>query len=172
MSYKTLERLEYLRKANSNPCWINNELYRLMYQEDLYIIAYERMKSEPGNMTAGTDGETLDGFSLETIREIIRAMRTEQFQFKPARTVFIPKANGKMRKLSMPCVADKIVQEVIRMILEAIYDSPYTPFFKDTSHGFRPNRSCHTALRVIREQWSGANWYIEGDIRACFDHAS
>src|SRR5258708_17070638 len=74
-----------------------------------------------------------------------------------------------MRKLSIPCVADKIVQEVIRMILEAIYDSPYTPFFKDTSHGFRPNRSCHTALSVIREQWSGANWYIEGDIRACFD---
>jgi retron-type reverse transcriptase len=69
----------------------------------------------------------------------------------------------------MPCVADKIVQEVIRLILEAIYDSPYTPFFKDTSHGFRPNRSCHTALRVIREQWSGANWYIEGDIRVCFD---
>ena len=78
MSYKTLERLEYLRKANSNRSWINNELYRLMYREDLYIIAYERIKSEPGNMTAGTDGETLDGFSLETIREIIRAMRTEK----------------------------------------------------------------------------------------------
>jgi group II intron reverse transcriptase/maturase len=169
MSYKTLERLEYLRKANSNQSWINNELYRLMYQEDLYIIAYERIKSEPGNMTAGTDGETLDGYSLEAIREIIRAMRTEQFQFKPVRTVFIPKANGKMRKLGIPCVVDKIVQEVIRMILEAIYDSPHGPFFRDTSHGFRPDRSCHTALRVIREQWSGANWYIEGDIRACFD---
>jgi group II intron reverse transcriptase/maturase len=169
MSYKTLERLEYLRKANRNRSWINNELYRLMYQEDLYIIAYECIKSEPGNMTAGTDGETLDGFSLEAIREIIRAMRTEQFQFKPVRTVFIPKANGKMRKLGIPCVVDKIVQEVMRMILEAIYDSPHGPFFKDTSHGFRPDRSCHTALRVIREQWSGVNWYIEGDIRACFD---
>src|SRR6266852_4884691 len=122
MSQTISERLDYLRKANSNRQWVNDDLYRLLYKVDLYILAYERIKSEPGNMTAGTDGETLDGFSLETIREIIRAMRTEQFQFKPARTVFIPKANGKMRKLSIPCVADKIVQEVIRMILEAIYD--------------------------------------------------
>ena len=104
MSHKTLERLEYLRKSNSNRGWVNNQLYRLMYKEDLYIVAYERMKSKPGNMTAGTDKETLDGFSLETIREIIQEMRTEQFQFKPVRTTFIPKANGKMRKLGMPMV--------------------------------------------------------------------
>jgi retron-type reverse transcriptase len=104
MSHKTLERLEYLRKANSNKRWVNNQLYRLMYKEDLYIVAYERMKSKPGNMTAGTDKETLDGFSLGTIREIIHEMRTEQFQFKPVRTTFIPKANGKMRKLGMPMV--------------------------------------------------------------------
>ncbi len=75
-----------------------------MYKEDLYIIAYERIKSKPGNMTAGTDEETLDGFSLETIREIMDEMRTERFQFKPVRTTFIPKANGKMRKLGMPIV--------------------------------------------------------------------
>ena len=104
MSHKTLERLEYLRKSNSNKRWVNNQLYRLMYKEDLYIVAYERMKSKPGNMTAGTDKETLDGFSLGTIREIIHEMRTEQFQFKPVRTTFIPKANGKMRKLGIPMV--------------------------------------------------------------------
>jgi group II intron reverse transcriptase/maturase len=169
MSQKTLERLEYLRKTNSNRCWVNNQLYRLMYKEDLYMVAYERMKSKPGNMTAGTDKETLDGFSLETIRAIIHEMRTEQFQFKPVRTTFIPKANGKMRKLGIPCVRDKMVQEVMHMILEAIYDSPHGPYFSDTSHGFRPSRSCHTALREIRGKWTGVNWLVEGDIRACFD---
>jgi group II intron reverse transcriptase/maturase len=120
-------------------------------------------------MTAGTDEETLDGFSLGTIREIIHEMRTEQFQFKPVRTTFIPKANGKMRKLGIPCVRDKVVQEVMHMILEAIYDSPHGSYFSDASHGFRPNRSCHTALREIRGKWTGVNWLVEGDIRACFD---
>ena len=169
MSQTTFQRLEQLRELNSNKQWVNHELYRLLYREDLYVVAYERMKSKPGNMTAGTDGETLDGFSLETIREIIREMRTEQFRFKPVRQQFIPKANGKMRKLGIPCVKDKVVQEAIRMILEAIYDSPYGPYFSDASHGFRSNRSCHTALREYRGKWVAANWIIEGDIRACFD---
>ena len=169
MSQKTLERLECLRKLNSNKQWVNHNLYRLLYQEDLYILAYERLKSKPGNMTPGSDGETLDGFSREAIHAIIQDMRTEQFRFKPARQRFIPKPNGKMRKLGIPCVRDKIVQEVIRMILEAIYDSPYTPYFHDASHGFRPNRSCHTALREYRRNWKAVNWIIEGDIQACFD---
>lgn len=169
MSYKTLERLERLRMLNSNKQWVNHEVYRLMYKEDLYILAYERIKSKPGNMTPGTDGETLDGFSLEDIREIIQGMKTEQFRFKPVRQEFIPKPNGKMRKLGIPCVRDKIVQEVIRLILEAIYDSPHGPYFSDASHGFRPDRSCHTALREFREKWTAVNWLIEGDIRACFD---
>src|SRR6266446_3389198 len=169
MSQKTIARLERLQHLNSNREWINHDLYRLMYREDLYIIAYERIKSKPGNMTPGTDEETLDGFSLEAIREIIQEMRTEQFRFKPVRTTFIPKANGKMRKLGIPCVRDKIVQEVIHMILEAIYDSPHGPYFQETSHGFRPNRSCHTALREFRGKWTAMNWLIEGDIRACFD---
>src|ERR1700756_5772587 len=109
MSQKTLERLEYLRKQNSNREWINRNLYRLMYEEDLYILAYERIKSKPGNMTPGTDGETPDGFSRKTIREIIQELRTEQFQFTPVETTYIPKANGKMRKLGIPCVKDKVV---------------------------------------------------------------
>ena len=120
MSQKTLERLEYLRKLNSNRDWVNHNLYRLLYQEDLYILAYERLKSKPGNMTPGSDGETLDGFSREDIHAIIQEMRTEQFCFKPVRQRFIPKPNGKMRKLGIPCVRDKIVQEVIRMLLEAV----------------------------------------------------
>jgi len=169
MSYKTFDRLERLRTLNSNRHWKNRDLYRLMYKEDLYVLAYEQIKSKPGNLTPGTDGETLDGFALATIREIIHEMSTEQFQFKPVRTTFIPKANGKMRKLGIPCVRDKIVQQVMYMILAAIYDSPNTPYFRETRHGFRPNRSCHTALREIRRKWSAANWLIEGDIRSCFD---
>jgi group II intron reverse transcriptase/maturase len=169
MSQTTLERLEHLRRLNSNRQWVNHELYRLLYREDLYVVAYERIKSKPGNMTPGTDGETLDGFSLETIREIIQDIRTEQFQFKPVRTTYIPKANGKMRKLGIPSVKDKVVQEAMRMILEAIYDSPQGAYFSDDSHGFRPNRSCHTALREFRGKWVAVNWIVEGDIRACFD---
>ena len=169
MNQKTLERLEHLRKRNRNRQWQNRDLYRLMYQEDWYILAYERLKSKPGNMTAGSDGETLDGFSLKQIQRIIQEMRTEQFQFKPVRTVYIPKPNGKMRKLGIPSIRDKVVHKVMHMILEAIYDSPYGAYFLPTSHGFRPNRSCHTALREYRTQWSATNWLIEGDIHACFD---
>jgi group II intron reverse transcriptase/maturase len=169
MSQTISERLEYLRKANSNRQWKNDDLYRLLYRVDLYILAYERIKSKPGNMTPGMDGETLDGFSIQTIQTIIEEMRTEHFRFKPVRTTFIPKANGKMRKLGIPCVIDKVVQEAMRLILEAIYDSPYGSYFRGTSHGFRPNHSCHTALREFREKWSAVNWLIEGDIRACFD---
>jgi retron-type reverse transcriptase len=113
MSQKTLERLERLRKLNSD------------------------------------------------IQEIIHEMKTEQFCFKPVRQQFIPKSNGKMRKLGIPSVRDKIVQEVMHMILEAIYDSPHGPYFMETSHGFRPNRSCHTALREYREKWTAVNWLIE-----------
>lgn len=146
-----------------------------MYKRDLYIVAYERIKSAPGNMTPGTDGETLDGFSLQTIDEMVQEMRTEQFQFKPVRTVYIPKSNGKMRKLGIPSTRDKIVQEVIRLILACIYESPHGPYFHETSHGFRPGRSCHSALREIRHKWPATNWFVEGDISDCFgsiDHAT
>ena len=88
------------------------------------------------------------------------------------RTTFIPKANGKKRKLGIPSTRDKIVQEALRVILEALYDSPYGAYFRATSHGFRPNRSCHTALQEIRGKWPAAIWLIEGDIQACFDYAS
>ncbi len=120
-------------------------------------------------MTPGSDGETLDGFSQKTIQTVIQELRTESYQFKPVRTTFIPKTNGKLRKLGIPCARDKIVQEALRLILEAIYDSPDGPYFRDTSHGFRANHSCHTALREFRDKWSAVNWIIEGDIRACFD---
>ena len=165
-----LQRLEVIRKLNGeNREWDNSELYRLMYKQDLYILAYERIKSHPGNMTPGTDDETLDGYSLAMIEELIQEMRAEKYRCKPVRTVYIPKSNGKMRKLGIPCTKDKIVQEVVRLILEAIYDSPHGSYFKAESHGFRRSKSCHSALKDIQARWSGVTWFLEGDIKACFD---
>lgn len=167
---RSLERLEVIRKLNGeNREWVNSELYRLMYKQDLYILAYERIKSHPGNMTPGTDDETLDGFSLAMIDELIEEMKTERYCCKPVRTAYIPKANGKMRKLGIPCTRDKIVQEVVRLILEAIYDSPHGSYFSENSHGFRRSKSCHSALKDIQARWSGVTWFLEGDIKSCFD---
>jgi len=166
---KALNRLEAIRKQNAKRERINRDLYRLLYKPELYVIAYERIKSFPGNMTPGTDEETLDGFSLEEINKLIQEIRTETYRCKPVRTANIPKANGKMRKLGIPSIRDKIVQEVVRLILEAIYDSPHGSYFSEQSHGFRREKSCHSALRKVQREWSGVTWIVEGDIKACFD---
>ena len=168
MDHKGLDRLQELRKLNANPMWINDDLYRLMYKRDLYVIAYERIKSSPGNMTPGVDDETLDGFSKKTIEGVIEKMRNQSFQFIPADRIYIPKPNGKTRPLGIPTPKDKIVQDVIRMILECIYDGD-NPTFLDSSHGFRPNRGTHSCLKVVRG-WHSVNWFVEGDIRGCFDN--
>jgi group II intron reverse transcriptase/maturase len=169
-SFRNLERLEVIRKLNGeNRKWVNCDLYRLMLKRDLYTVAYERIKSNPGQMTPGTDKETADGFSEREINRLINELRTESYQPKPVRTAYIPKANGKMRKLGIPSFRDKIVQEVARMILEAIYDSPHGAYFSESSHGFRRSRSTHSALKEVQGKWSGVVWFVEGDIRACFD---
>jgi len=168
-SVKVLERLEVIRKLNAKREWINDRLYGLTTKEDLLIVAYERLKSQPGNMTPGSDDETLDGFSMRTIKELSEQLRTEKYQPRPVRTTYIPKANGKKRKLGIPCPKDKVVQEVVRMILEAVYDSPHGAYFCENSHGFRHARSCHTALQEVQGKWSGMTWLIEGDISQCFD---
>lgn len=166
---KVLERLETIRKLNTKREWINDRLYGLTSKEDLLIVAYERLKSQPGNMTPGSDDQTLDGFSMRTIKELSEQLRTEKYHPKPVRTTYIPKANGKMRKLGIPSPKDKVVQEAVRMILEAIYDSPHGAYFSESSHGFRRSRSCHTALQEVQKKWSGITWIIEGDISQCFD---
>src|SRR6266566_3076569 len=167
---KSLERLEVIRKLNgANREWVNDDLSRLMLRKDMYVLAYERLKSIPGNMTPGTDDETLDGFPEEEIDKIIEQMRSESYQCKPVREAFIPKANGKLRRLGIPCPRDKVVQEVVRIILEAVYDSPHGPYFSEHSYGFRRSKSCHSALREIQKKWSGMIWLVEGDIKSCFD---
>ena len=169
MNNKDLERLETLRKLNANKNWENKDLYRLLYKKTFYVTAYQVIKSNPGNMTPGTDGITLDGFSIKTIDKIIEKLRKESFTFDRARRVNIPKSNGDTRPLSVANPRDKIVQQVIKMILEAIYDSPYGKTFSEYSHGFRPEKGTHTALENIRYHWRGLSWIIEGDLTKCFD---
>lgn len=170
MDNKISQRLVKIHEISTkNPSWIwknDGSLYRMMYQEDLYIMAYEKIKSKQGNMTAGPDGTTLDGLSMEWIHNTIEEMKTHKYQFSPARATSIPKSNGKTRQLSVASPKDKIVQEAMRSILEAIYE----PIFSENSHGFRANRSCHTALKQIRNNWGGVSWIVEGDIKGCFDN--
>lgn len=170
MDQRDLERLEVLHRKNADPAWENGDLYRLLYRPGYYVMAYERLKSSPGNMTPGPDGTTLDGFSMQEIESIIGRMRDESFQFSRARRQHIPKEKGGTRPLGIAPPRDKVVQEVMRMILEAIYDSPHGPTFRPSSHGFRPGRGCHTALKALRTQWSGTTWIVEGDVKAAFDN--
>ena len=168
MDIKGLRRLQKVKELNANPNWVNSDLYRMLYMEDLYIVAYEKIKSAPGNMTKGSDDATIDGFSMTSIRNIIRTMRDQSFDFTRARRIHIPKANGKLRPLGIPSPKDKVVQEVIRMILECIYDGP-EPTFSESSHGFRNGKGTHSCLREVRG-WHGVNWFVEGDIKGCFDN--
>ncbi len=140
------------------------ELYRQLFNPQLYLLAYGRVYSNKGAMTPGVTGETADGMSLGKIERIIDAMRHERYRFAPARRVYIPKKNGKKRPLGLPTWTDKLVGEVIRLLLEAYYD----PQFSGRSHGFRPRRGCHTALTDVANTWTGTTWFVEGDISDCF----
>ena len=143
------------------PC---TQLYRQMFNRELYLLAYGNIYSNQGAMTPGASAETADGMSEDKIDQIIGLMRHERYRFSPARRVHIPKKNGKLRPLGLPSWSGKLVGEVVRLLLEAYYE----PGFSDRSHGFRKGRGCHTALREIRDTWTGATWFIEGDISDCF----
>ena len=143
-----------------------DDVYRQMFNPDMYLRAYAKLYKNEGAMTPGTTEETVDGMSQEKIAKIIKAIRYERWHWTPVRRVEIPKSNGKMRPLGMPTWSDKMVQEVIRSILEAYYE----PQFSKHSHGFRPKRGCHTALIEIQQVWKGTKWFIEGDIKGCFDN--
>ena len=159
-----IRRLRWLEdKCRNDVDYEARDIYKLMYNKTLYEVAYQNLKSKPGNMTPGITPTTLDGFSSEAIDDIISKMRDDSFQFTPGRRVMIPKASGGERPLTV--ARDKIVQEVMRMILEVIYE----PGFSNNSHGFRPFRSCHTALKQVFLTFGVASWYIEGDISKCFD---
>ena len=141
-------------------------LYRVLFNEEMYYTAYQNIYAKPGNMTQGSDGKTVDQMSLSRIEKLIETLKDESYLPNPSRRTYIPKKNGRKRPLGIPSFDDKLLQEVIRMMLEAIYEDS----FEYTSHGFRPHRSCHTALMQISKTFNGAKWFIEGDIKGFFDN--
>ena len=163
----TMEILERIKKnSEENKDEVFTRIYRYLLRPDIYFVAYQNLYSNNGASTKGVDDDTADGFSEAKIERIIKCLEDESYQPKPFRRVYIKKPNGKMRPLGIPSFTDKLVQEAVRIILEAIYE----PIFMDTSHGFRPNRSCHTALQSVKYEFRGARWFIEGDIKGCFDN--
>ena len=141
-------------------------IYRQLFNPHLYLRAYARLYPNKGALTKGSTAETADGMTLEKIDRIINALRSERFQWTPVRRVYIPKKQSiKLRPLGLPSWTDKLLQEVIRSLLEAYYE----PQFSSLSHGFRPGHGCHTALTTIQQTWTGTRWFIEGDLAAYFD---
>lgn len=158
--------LNNLASKSKDSNYVYDRLYRNLYNPEFYLKAYAKIYAKPGNMTAGSDHKTIDGFSHERISKLIDSLKNETYQPQPSKRVYIPKANGKKRPLGIPSFNDKLLQEVVRMILEAIYEGT----FQHSSHGFRPKRSCHTALEKVRKTFTGVRWFIEGDIESFFDN--
>lgn len=154
-------------KSKKDENYVFQRLYRNLFCIDLYMLAYARIYKNEGNMTPGVDEQTIDGFSKDRVYKIIERMKTETYYPKAVRRSYIPKKGGK-RALGISSFDDKLVQEVLRQIIEAIYE----PLFSDCSHGFRPNRSCQTALHQIKSKCKGTNWVIEGDIEKFYDTIS
>jgi len=143
-------------------------VYPLLYNSDLYLRAYAHLYANKGAMTAGATRETVDGMSRVKIDRLIDDLRRERFRWTPVRRVHIPKKNRKLRPLGLPTWTDKLLQEVMRSILDAYFE----PQFSVHSHGFRPKRGCHTALSNVQRGWTGVKWFIEGDVKGCFDNIS
>lgn len=139
-------------------------VYRCLYSEDLFLAAYNKTGRNKGSLTPGIEDDTADGMNMKRIRNIIEKLRYERFRFRPSRRVQIPKKSGGTRPLGIPSFSEKLVEEALRMLLEAYYE----PRFRDSSHGFRPGRGCQTALAHIKTKFTGTKWLIEGDIRGCF----
>lgn len=159
--------LKSLEEKANQKGYVFERLYRNLYNPEFYLLAYQNIAKSQGSMTEGTDGMTLDDMTVGRIERVIASLKDHSYQPNPARRENIPKKNdpSKTRPLGIPSTDDKLVQEVVRMLLEAIYE----PTFSTHSHGFRPKRSCHTALSEIKTTFSGVQWVIEGDIKACFD---
>ena len=164
----TMEILAGLQKnSTENADEIFTRLFRYLLRPDIYFTAYKNLYANSGAGTRGINDDTADGFGEEKIQKIIESLRSESYRPNPVRRTYIQKKNSKKcRPLGIPTFSDKLVQEALRMILEAIYE----PIFLNESHGFRPNRSCHTALKTIKRQFGGARWFVEGDIKGCFDN--
>ena len=163
-----IDVLNSLSDKSKNSEYKFRRLYRNLYNPEFYLLAYKNIYANGGSMTPGADGITVDGMSFSRIDSIIASLKDYSYRPKPARRTYIAKKNNpaKKRPLGIPSGDDKLVQEVVRMILESIYE----PTFSEASHGFRPKRSCHTALLKVQKTFTGAKWFVEGDIKGCFDN--
>jgi group II intron reverse transcriptase/maturase len=167
---KLEERLMTLSKLNANTEFENKQLYRMLYSRDFFIYAYEKLKINKGAMTSGISPKSnVDGMSIHIIDQLIAKLRDESYQPKPARRVYIPKANGKSRPLGIPCFEDKLVQKCVEVILTCIYNGDHQPSFSEHSYGFRPNLGCHNALKYMNTAFNGCIWIIKADVKAFFD---
>lgn len=163
----TIEILTRLQEnSKNNHDEVFTKLFRYLLRPDIYYVAFQNLYVNNGAGTRGVDDDTADGFSEDKVNQIIEALKNGTYEPKSVRRTYIKKKNGKMRPLGLPTFTDKLVQDVIRMVLQAIYE----PVFSDYSHGFRPSRSCHTALTQIKHEFVGAKWFVEGDIKGCFDN--
>lgn len=158
--------LDILSKHAKKQEYVFEGLYRNLFNRKFFLKAYAKIYAREGNMTPGTDQETIDGFNLDLIDQLIESLRNESYRPQPAKRVYIPKKNGQKRPLGIPAFKDKLVQEVVRQLLENIYEER----FVESSHGFRPNLSCHTALASIKTKCSGVKWWVEGDIKGFFEN--
>ncbi|PFN17791.1 reverse transcriptase domain-containing protein [Bacillus cereus] len=158
--------LSNLRKKSLDKKYQYTRLYRNLYNPDFFLLAYNNLSKNDGALTMGVDQRSIDGFSMEEVEQLIEVLKNKSYQPYPSKRVYIPKKNGKKRPLGIPSFCDKLVQEVIRMILEVIYE----PNFSNSSHAYRKNKSCHSALLEIKRTFTGSKWFIEGDIRGFFDN--
>ena len=159
-----LERI--IKSSTDHQDGVFTRLYRYLLREDIYYAAYQKLYANKGAATKGVDADTADGFGDEYVKALIAELKDGTYRPKPVRRQYIEKVNGKKRPLGIPSFRDKLLQEAIRLILEAIYE----PIFSEYSHGFRPNRSCHTCIKQLKMEFTGAIWFIEGDIKGCFDN--
>ena len=158
--------LTTLSKMAKKPEVKFDKLFQKLYNVELWLLAYQCIAPKPGNMTPGVDGKTVDGAGLRLIRDAIADLKASRYKPIPVRRVYIPKANGQLRPLGIPAFRDKLLGTVLKLILEAIYE----PTFSQHSHGFRPGRSCHTALEAVKTEMTGVRWWVEGDIKGYFNN--
>ena len=164
LSATVMRRLEALETISKQGKPING-VFRLLENPILWHEAYANISANKGATTPGVDEVTLDGFSEERVTSIITRLKSGTYRFQPVRRTYVPKKNGQKRPLGISSGDDKLVQEVVRIILERIYE----PIFDDHSHGFRPGRSPHTALEQIDRQWTAVKWFVDMDIRDYFN---
>lgn len=166
LSVRTIKALEGIQKASNNGFKAKNLFKIMTNHKGLWLQAYANIYANKGALTKGINNNTLDGMSEDRIMNLIKMLKEKQYRPTPVKRVYISKKNGKLRPLGIPTGDDKIVQEVVRLLLETIYE----PVFSDYSHGFRPQKSCHTALRFIQRYWKGTKWIIDMDIKNYFDN--